>query len=113
MYLYWPEDKFDEVDYDVHSDNKWITAREGDSYVAVRRDCGGDITGEFNFKCGDDKQMWGFVVGHADTHGSYANFKLIISQATYSASDVFNWSKLANEWTTKLSVDGQSWSNKW
>jgi hypothetical protein len=113
VYLYWPEDKFDEVDYDVHSDNKWITAREGDSYVAVRRDCGGDITGEFNFKCGDDKQMWGFVVGHADTHGSYANFKSIISQATYSASDVFNWSKLANEWTTKLSVDGQSWSNKW
>ncbi|MDB5227754.1 MAG: hypothetical protein JWN78_1947 [Bacteroidota bacterium] len=106
--LHWKNEKFDEVRESDH----WILGREGNSYVAVRRECVGDING---VKACDnpDGQTWVIMVGNIDMYNSFDNFQNIIEQSQYEEKWYFNLPTLQWVYYSKIVVDGKTLEYAW
>jgi len=106
--LYFQNEKFDEV----RENGNWILGREGDSYVAVRRNCIGDING---IKACDnpDGQTWIIMVGNIDMYGSFDAFQQKIATSQYEEKWYFNLPTLQWVYYAKIVVDGKTLEYAW
>ena len=106
--LFWQNDKFDEV----RESGNWILGREGNGYVAVRRNCTGIING---VKACDnpDGQTWIFMVGNSDMYGSFDAFEQKIIQSQFETRWYFNLPTLQWVFYSKIVVDGKTIEYAW
>lgn len=106
--LHWKNEKFDEV----RENGNWIFGREGDSYVAVRRECVGDING---IKACDnpDGQTYVIMVGNSDMYNNFDNFQSIIDQSQFEEKWYFNLPTLQWVYYSKIVVDGKTLEYAW
>jgi hypothetical protein len=106
--LFWQTNKFDEI----REDGNWILGREGNGYVAVRRNCVGDING---VKACDnpDGQTWVFMVGNSDMYGSFDAFEQKIIQSQFETRWYFNLPTLQWVYYSKIVVDGKTIEYAW
>ncbi len=106
--LHWQTDKFDEI----REDGNWILGREGDGYVAVRRNCIGDING---VKACDnpDGQTWVYIVGNMDMYGSFDAFEQKIIQSQFETRWYFNLPTLQWVYYSKIVIDGKTLEYAW
>ena len=106
--LHWQEEDFDEV---VRFDN-WIVARQGTSYVAVRKHCNQTINGYD--ACDDqDGQTWAVVVGNSSTHGSFDDFEEVIRDSSYAERWIYNWLNGGYTYHGEINVDGKRIYHRW
>lgn len=106
--LHFNTDKYDEVRYS----GNWILGREGDSYVAVRRECTSTINGVM--ACDNpDGQTWVFMVGNADMYGSFDNFQSKIDQSQFTEKWYFNLPTLQWVYYSKIVIDGKTLEYAW
>lgn len=76
---------FNEADYsEVITDSLWLMGRQGNSYVAVRRHCIGEID-SVKACVMDSGQAWVIMVGDSDMYGSFTNFQTIIHNSQFEA----------------------------
>lgn len=113
--LYWPTERFDEHDEIYgHRNGNWLVARKNDSYIGVLR-YGTEIRADGSPRAWGDKgrQMWAVVVGNLAMHGSYNNFKDIISNASIKETFNYDWKKARKVYFTRIDVDGKYIRNWW
>ncbi|MFN8237148.1 MAG: T9SS type A sorting domain-containing protein [Chitinophagales bacterium] len=106
--LHWQSNKFDEI----RESGNWLLGRQGDGYVAVRRNCTGEINGVK--ACNNpDGQTWVFMVGNADMYGSFDHFQQLIEQSQYEEKWYFNLPTLQWVYYSKIVVDGKTIEYAW
>lgn len=106
--LHWQSSKFDEE----RESGNWILGREGNSYVAVRRHCVGDINGVK--ACGNpDGQTWVYMVGNSDMYGSFDQFQQKVEQSQYQERWYFNLPTLQWVYYAKVVIDGKTLEYAW
>jgi hypothetical protein len=97
--------RFKAQDFDeVRSDSAWLLGRQGNGYVAVRRNCLDTITS--NAACHTtDGQTWVIMVGDSAMYGSFSNFENLIQQSQFETRWYFD--TLTNEvvYYSKITVD--------
>lgn len=102
--LHFIDSDFDEV----VEDSLWLLGRQENNYVAVRRNCIGEINGvracEMN-----RGQSWVIVAGDSALHGGFNNFQNIIHQAQFTEQ----WQDADSVYFAKIAVDNQSIEYIW
>ncbi len=106
--LFWQNNKFDEI----REVGNWILGREGNGYVAVRRNCTGEINGVRACE-NPDGQTWVFMVGNVDMYGSFDAFEQKIAQSQYEERWYFNTPTLQWVYYSKIVVDGKTIEYAW
>ncbi len=75
---------FTDADFDeVRTDSLWLLGRQGESYVAVRRPCDGEIN-QIRACETVNGQAWVIVVGDSGMYGSFNNFQNIAVQSQFT-----------------------------
>lgn len=106
--LHWQTSNFDEV----REDGNWLLGREDDGYVAIRRNCIGDINGVP--ACDNpDGQTWIYMVGNKDMYGSFDNFEQKILQSQFETRWYFNLPTLQWVYYSKIVIDGKTLEYAW
>jgi len=107
--LMWPGEKFDEQAFD----GQWAMGRRGDDFIAVYRDDTVQLdNGNFWSNRNKGRQLWIAVVGNERTHGSFANFKDVIANASINQSVSYNFLRTKSVYDTSVTVDGKKLSNR-
>lgn len=102
--LHFIDSDFDEV----VEDSLWLLGRQENNYVAVRRNCIGEINGVR--ACEMNKgQSWVIVAGDSALHGSFNNFQNIIHQAQFTEQ----WRDSHSVYFAKIVADNQSIEYIW
>ena len=106
--LHWKTANFDEV----REDGNWLLGREGNGYVAVRRNCTGIINGVQ--ACDNpDGQTWIYMVGNSDMYGSFDAFEQKIIQSQFETRWYFNLPTLQWVYYSKIVIDGKTVEYAW
>ncbi len=106
--LHFKAQDFDEV----RNDSLWILGRQGNGYVAVRRNCLDSIAG--NAGCPTvDGQTWVIMVGDSLMYGSFNNFETLIQQSQFETRWYID--SLTNEYVyySKITVDTTTVEYAW
>lgn len=106
--LHFKAQDFDEV----RNDSLWILGRQGNGYVAVRRNCLDSIAG--NAGCPTvDGQTWVIMVGDSLMYGSFNNFEMLIQQSQFETRWYID--SLNNEYVyySKITVDTTTVEYAW
>lgn len=106
--LFWENDKFDEI----RESGNWILGREGNGYVAVRRNCTSEING-VRACTNPDGQTWVIMVGNSDMYGSFDAFEQKINQSQYEERWYFNVPTFQWVYYAKIVVDGKTIEYAW
>jgi hypothetical protein len=106
--LFWENDKFDEI----RESGNWILGREGNGYVAVRRNCTSEING-VRACTNPDGQTWVIMVGNSDMYGSFDAFVQKINQSQYEERWYFNVPTFQWVYYAKIVVDGKTIEYAW
>jgi hypothetical protein len=106
--LHWKTEDFDEI----RENGNWILGRQGNGYVAVRRNCVGVINGVKACE-NPDGQTWVYMVGNSDMYGSFDAFEQKILQSQYEERWYFNAPTLQWVYYAKIVVDGKTIEYAW
>lgn len=108
--LHWQDAAFDEV----VEDSLWLIGRQENGYVAVRRNCIGEInTVRACPTPVNGGQTWVIIVGDSLMYGSFANFQNAIQQAIYE--ETWSYDTLNNQsvYYAKIELDTISIDYAW
>lgn len=106
--LHFKTQDFDEV----RNDSLWLLGRQGNGYVAVRRNCLDTISNVA--ACHTiDGQSWVIMVGDSDMYGSFNNFETVIQQSQFETKWYLD--TLTNEvvYYSKIVVDSTTVEYAW
>jgi hypothetical protein len=104
---------FKDADYDeVAEDNLWLLGRQENSYVAVRRNCLGEINSVRACPT-TNGQTWVIVVGDSLMYGSFSNFKNAIQQSNFEESWYIDSTTNSLVYYAKIEVDSVSIEYAW
>jgi hypothetical protein len=104
---------FKDADYDeIFEDDLWLLGRQEQGYVAVRRNCVGEINGVRACPT-TNGQTWVIVVGDSLMYGSFSNFKNAIQQSNFE--EAWYTDSITNSlvYYAKIEVDSVSIDYAW
>jgi hypothetical protein len=108
--LNWQDNDFDEV----AEDSLWLLGRQENSYVAVRRNCIGEINSVKACPTpANGGQTWVIVVGDSLMYGSFNNFQNAIQQAEYEESWTYDSTNNTSVYYAKIQLDTISIDYAW
>lgn len=107
--LHWDDNDFDEI----RTDSLWLLGRQDENYVAVRRTCTGQISGQYACSPVNPGQSWVVVVGDSSMYTDFNNFESIISQAQYNESWSFDSTTEVRSYYASITVDGNNIDYTW
>lgn len=106
--LHWHDADFDEVE----QDGFWLLGRQRDSYVAVRRNCIGEINGVRACPTVGG-QAWAIMVGDSAMYGGFMNFRNMIHQAQFTETWYYDTLNAQSVYYAKVEADTLSIEYAW
>jgi len=106
--LYWSETEFDEI----RNDSPWLLGRQGNSYVAVRRSCLGEIDSVIACDISNE-QTWVIVVGDSGMYSSFSNFQSIIQNSEFEEDWYYDSVASQSVYYAKIEVDAITIDYAW
>jgi hypothetical protein len=104
---------FNDTDYDeIFEDDLWLLGRQEQGYVAVRRNCIGEINSVRACPT-TNGQTWVIVVGDSLMYGSFSNFKNAIQQSNFEESWYTDSTTNSLVYYAKIEVDSVSIDYAW
>lgn len=104
---------FNDNDFDeITEHNNWLIGRQENGYVAVRRNCIGEI--DSVRACPTvNGQSWAIVIGDSSMYGSFANFTNKVKQAQFTENWSYNASTNVSTYFAKVDFDTISIQYAW
>ena len=106
--LHFRDADFDEID----NDSLWLLARQGASYVAVKKSCNGEIN-TVRACPTVNGQTWVIAVGDSGMYGSFTNFKTLIHQSQFEEKWYYDSVSFQSVYYAKIVLDTTTIEYAW